>query len=148
MLLGISNGLCDVGMPGACSEDENIPDPRPQNQGQANYLNFGNFLSQLILIPITRGDDPAPLVVERDTVIIKGFTKHGVNRAIGDGGARAGVRPQAILDAVRSPRNVKTGIDANGRPYTRFIGNDARVVINPQTREVISVNPLSGKGAH
>ncbi len=35
-----------------------------------------------------------------------------------------------------------------GRPFQVFKGKDARVVVNPETGKVISVNPSSGAGAH
>ena len=78
---------------------------------------------------------------------VKGFTKHGVQRAIGDTRMRAGTRPEAILDALKNPSKITSGIDKSGRPYKVFYGQNARVVINPETGEVISVNPLSGAGA-
>ena len=74
---------------------------------------------------------------------ITGLTRHGINRAIGDGASRAGTRPQAILDALKSPRRIVEGIDSKGRPFQVFHGSDARVVINPQTGQIISTNPLS-----
>jgi hypothetical protein len=67
--------------------------------------------------------------------------------ASGDGAGRAGVTPQALLDAPRNPANIMAGVDSLGRPYRIFTGRDARVVVNPNTGQVISVNPLSGPGA-
>ena len=70
---------------------------------------------------------------------ITGFAKHGLNRAI-----ERGVKPNAILDAVKSP--LKTGnmvTDPLGRQSQRFIGRSAEVVLNPQTGKIISVNPTS-----
>jgi RHS repeat-associated protein len=85
--------------------------------------------------------------------VITGFTEHGVDRAIGDAaagtpGARAGTRPQAILDAIKNPTKVTSGVDSQGRPYQVFTGKDARVVVNPSSGRIVSVNPLSGAGAH
>jgi hypothetical protein len=76
-----------------------------------------------------------------------GSTSHGVDRAIGDAAARAGTKPEAILDALQNPRKIVSGVDPQGRPFQRFYGQDARVVVNPQTGKVVSVNPLSGAGA-
>jgi len=70
---------------------------------------------------------------------ITGFAKHGLNRAI-----ERGVKPNAILDAVKNP--LKTGnvvTDQLGRQSQRFIGRSAEVVLNPQTGKIISVNPTS-----
>ncbi|GAB6011589.1 RHS repeat domain-containing protein [Viscerimonas tarda] len=70
---------------------------------------------------------------------ITGFTKHGLNRAI-----ERGVKPSGIIDAVRNP--LKTGnvvIDQFGRSSQRFVGKSGEVVINPQTGQIISVNPTS-----
>ena len=90
----------------------------------------------------------ADSVVAANGTRINGFTTHGVNRAIGDTAERAGTRPEAILDALRNPTKIKSGIDSQGRPYEIFTGKDARVVVNPTTGNVVSVNPLSGAGAH
>jgi hypothetical protein len=67
---------------------------------------------------------------------------------IGDNAGRAGTRPQAILDALKNPKRIISGVDSLGRPYEVFIGEHARVVVNPQTGKIVSVNPLSGIGAH
>jgi hypothetical protein len=74
---------------------------------------------------------------------VKGLTKHALNQAIG----RA-VKPGAILDALKNP--IQTGkviYDKLGRPSQRIIGKKAEVVINPDTKVVVSVNPLSTKKA-
>jgi RHS repeat-associated protein len=78
---------------------------------------------------------------------VNGFTGHGVDRAIGNAAERAGTTPEAILDALKNPLRIVSGVDSQGRPYQIFTGQDARVVINPQTGNVVSVNPLSGAGA-
>jgi hypothetical protein len=73
------------------------------------------------------------------------MTRHGINRAIGDA-SRAGVKPQALLDALKNPLKVLEGIDHQGRPFQVFHGESARVVVNPSTGNVVSVNPLSAAG--
>jgi len=78
---------------------------------------------------------------------VNGFTAHGVDRAIGNAAERAGTTPEAILDALKNPQKIVSGVDSQGRPYQIFTGQDARVVVNPQTGNVVSVNPLSGAGA-
>jgi len=40
-----------------------------------------------------------------------------------------------------------SGVDQQGRPFEIFTGKDARVVVNPQSGKVVSVNPMSGAGA-
>ena len=82
-----------------------------------------------------------------DGTKVTGFTKHGVDRVIGDLGKRAGTKPQAILDALKNPRKVIEGVDKKGRPFKIFQGKDARVIINPKTGKVVSTNPLSSAGA-
>ncbi len=79
--------------------------------------------------------------------IVAGFTKHGINRAIGDAAERAGTKPEAILDALKNPQKIVSGVDAQGRPFQIFTGQNARVVMNPQTGNIVSVNPLSAAGA-
>jgi hypothetical protein len=87
-------------------------------------------------------------IVAKSGTKITGFKGHGVDRAIGDAAKRAGTRPQAILDALKNPTKVVSGFDDLGRPFEVFTGQNARVVVNPQTGKIISVNPLSGTGAH
>ncbi len=86
-------------------------------------------------------------LVARDGTEIVGFTRHGINRAIGDGGKRAGVRPAALLDAIKNPTRVTSGVDSLGRPFKIYRGTDARVVINPEAGRIVSVNPRTGAGA-
>ena len=74
---------------------------------------------------------------------INGFVKHSLNRAIGDF-VRKGVKPNAILDALKNPLVVKDAItDGLGRQSQRFIGRLGEVVVNPGTGKIISVNPTS-----
>jgi len=87
-------------------------------------------------------------IVAKDGTKITGFTTHGVDRAIGDGAKRAGTTPDAILDAVKNPSKIKEGVDSQGRPFKVYTGDNARVVINPETGKVVSTNPLSREGAH
>jgi len=82
-------------------------------------------------------------IVTSNGIKIKGFTIHAVDRAI-----QRGVKPNAILDAVKNP--LKKGeiiFDKLKRPSQRFIGRTAEVVINPKTGKIISVNPTSSKKA-
>jgi len=99
---------------------------------------------RLLSIVAARG---AGIVASNGTKIT-GLTRHGVQRAIGDAAERAGTRPQAILDALKNPKKIAEGVDSQGRPFQIFTGADARVVVNPQTGQIVSVNPLSGAGAH
>lgn len=87
-------------------------------------------------------------IVARNGTEITGFTRHGINRAIGDGASRAGVKPQAVLDALKNPGKIVDGVDDLGRPFQVFHGANARVVVNPKTGQIVSMNPLSGAGAH
>lgn len=89
-----------------------------------------------------------PTFVAGDGTEIVGFTRHGINRAVGDGARRAGTRPEAILDAIKSPAKITEGVDDLGRPFKVYKGGDARVVINPDTGRIVSVNPRSGAGAN
>jgi len=78
---------------------------------------------------------------------ITGFTGHGVIRAIGSAG-RMGVKPNAILDALKNPLKVNNVVtDQLGRQSQRFIGQFGEVVVNPQTGRIISVNPTSSSKA-
>jgi hypothetical protein len=61
---------------------------------------------------------------------------------------RAGTKPEAILDALKSPKKITEGTDSLGRPFKIYAGENARVVVNPNTGKIISVNPLSRAGAN
>lgn len=98
--------------------------------------------------PLRFAAEDAAGIVASDGTRITGFTGHGVDRVRGDGAKRAGVKPQALLDAIKNPTKVTEGVDRLGRPYKIYTGSDARVVVNPQTGRIVSVNPLSGAGAN
>ncbi|MBS0622249.1 MAG: DUF4258 domain-containing protein [Verrucomicrobia bacterium] len=69
------------------------------------------------------------------------FANHALQRAV-----ERGVAKEAILDALSSPLKIeKVKIDQLGKPSQRFIGKKAEVVINPETQQVISVNPTATK---
>jgi len=100
--------------------------------------------------PLLATEEPG--ITAADGTEITGYTRHGLNRAIGDGpqapgvAERAGTDPGAILDALRNPQKITEGVDQFGRPYKVYSGSDARVVVNPQTGRIISTNPLGGAG--
>ena len=87
-------------------------------------------------------------IIAKNGTEITGLTKHGVDRVIGDGAKRAGTKPDAILDAFKNPTKIKEGVDSQGRPFKIYTGENARVVINPETGKIVSTNPLSREGAH
>jgi hypothetical protein len=69
------------------------------------------------------------------------FTNHALERAI-----QRGVSRESIIDTLASPLKIEdVKIDSLGRPSQRFIGQKAEVVINPETNQVVSVNPTSTK---
>jgi len=69
------------------------------------------------------------------------FTNHALKRAI-----ERGVSRKSILDTFTSPLKIEeVKIDNLGRPSQRMIGQKAEVVINPETQQIISVNPTSTK---
>lgn len=86
-------------------------------------------------------------IVARNGTHVTGLTREGINRAIGDGAMRAGVKPQAVLDALKNPTKIVEGIDKLGRPFQIFTGENARVIVNPQTGQIVTMNPLSAAGA-
>ncbi|MBW7876446.1 MAG: RHS repeat-associated core domain-containing protein, partial [Candidatus Cloacimonetes bacterium] len=87
-------------------------------------------------------------IVAQDGTTITGFTKHGINRVIGDNTKRAGTNPTAILDALKNPLKIKQGLDPQQRPFKIYTGKSGRVIINPETGKVVSTNPLSHKRYH
>lgn len=82
--------------------------------------------------------------VAKDTRIIAqdiNFANHALQRAV-----ERGVSRESILDALASPLKVEeVKLDKLGRPSQRFVGQKAEVVINPETQQVVSVNPTSTK---
>ena len=150
-------------------------DPRNNLNRVTQYetVTGGEPEATLLIQPVAMwtGDDPATTVIDGGGSIavgtailgigrgasgiiasngtsIVGFTMHGVDRAIGDLAGRAGTKPQAILEALKSPtKKVVEGVDRQGRRFQVFTGRDARVVVNPDSGRIISVNPLSRLGA-
>jgi hypothetical protein len=96
---------------------------------------------------VAGGEAAAEGILASNGTRILGLTRHGVQRVIGDGAKRAGTRPEAILDALRNPRKIIDAVDLKGRPFQIFTGENARVVVNPETGMIISTNPLSAAGA-
>lgn len=69
------------------------------------------------------------------------FTNHALERAV-----QREVSKESILDTLASPLKIEdVKIDSLGRSSQRFIGQKAEVVINPETNQVVSVNPTSTK---
>nr|BAL54470.1 hypothetical conserved protein [uncultured Planctomycetota bacterium] len=90
-----------------------------------------------------------PVITAKDGTKIRGFTVHGIDRVIiGDARKRPGVRPQALLDAVKRPILIQRGVDPQGRPFVEYIGQDAKVIVNPDTGLVVTAWPLSEAGGN
>jgi len=105
-------------------------------------------LSSLIMDAFTSGDSISEGLSDEFAIGIVPhpalFTRHGLNRAIGDGFRRAGTSTRAIRDALTNPRRVRDTVDSQGRPVRISYGKDARVVQNADGK-IISVNPM-GRG--
>lgn len=68
-----------------------------------------------------------------------GVTSHGVSRKI-----ERGVKSSAELDALKNPLKVeKVKIDSKNRASQRYIGKEAEVVVNPDTKKIVSTNPTA-----
>jgi len=80
---------------------------------------------------------PAPSVIADGK--ITGYTRHGLNQAIGREGA--GVSGRAILDAVKNPQSVVQ--QAGGK--IKYIGRDATVITNSEGK-IITTWPNGGAG--
>ena len=53
---------------------------------------------------------------------------------------------ESIFDTLKKPLKIEEiKIDSFGRPSQRFIGKKTEVVINPETHQIVSVNPTSSK---
>ncbi len=66
---------------------------------------------------------------------ITGYTKHGLNQAIGRNNG-LGVSPSAILDAVRNPMKIVEKTDDFGRHSVQYKGIGSTVVINDEGKIV------------
>jgi RHS repeat-associated protein len=111
--------------------------------GKAFFKNGDDMIDD-----IAKGAGSSGGIVTKNGIKIEGFTSHGVDRAIGDGFKRAGVKPDSILDALKNPLKTNDIVtDSLGRRSQRFIGKTAEVVINPDTGKIISVNPTSSSKA-
>ena len=74
---------------------------------------------------------------------VKGYTKHGLNQKM-----NRNVPSKDVLDAKKNPLKVgEVKVDSQGRPSQRTIGSRAEVVENPETGNIVSVNPTSSKKA-
>jgi hypothetical protein len=68
-------------------------------------------------------------------------TGHFVHQAI-----NRGVKPGAILDALRNPLKVNPiKVDDLGRPSQSIVGRGATVVQNPETGALITTHPTSSR---
>ena len=88
------------------------------------------------------------IINAQDGTKIIGFTSHGIDRVVGDIAKRTGTNPGAILDALKNPISIKSGVDLQGRPFKIFTGQNARIIVNPDTGKIVSVNPLSKSGTN
>ena len=119
----------------------------PEIVGTILFMSMGNGGSTTKSVARTSGrffgSATQTVLKTSNGIKITGFTKHGLNRAI-----ERGVKPDAILDALKNP--LKTGeviTDQLGRQSQRFIGRFSEVVVSPQSGKIISVNPTSANKA-
>jgi YD repeat-containing protein len=75
--------------------------------------------------------------------VVKGFTRHGLNRQISRPGGAASER--AILDALRHPQDVLKKVDSQGRESTTYVGSDAQVTLNADGK-IVTSNALTQEG--
>ncbi|MHB9148135.1 MAG: hypothetical protein ACYC2U_07120, partial [Candidatus Amoebophilus sp.] len=98
-------------------------------------------------VRVAEGLQDSKFIKAANGLEIKGFTKHGIHRAIGDF-ERMGVKTAAILDALKNPLKIgKIKLDNLGRKSQRFVGRFGEVVVNTHTGEIISVNPTRASKA-
>jgi hypothetical protein len=154
-LCGAAGSAIGGGVHDALDGDPNTNPFDLRRRGPEAALGGGSILAGRLASNVLQRSAPNTTSVARprstvasDGTEITGFTGHGIQRVIGDGGARAGVRPEALLDALSNPLRTTSGVDQLGRPFRIYTGANARVVVNPDTGRVVSVNPLSGAGAH
>ena len=79
--------------------------------------------------------------INNSSLKITGFTEHGLERMLS-----RGINPTSVIDALKNPIQINAiKWDYLGRPSQRFIGEKVEVVINPQTKKILSVNSTSSK---
>jgi hypothetical protein len=107
------------------------PEPRMTSDGRAIY-------GEIIGEQSVKGGSLSDLFNSHpEGISIKGFTENGVDQVI-----NAGVKPNAILNALREPIKIEEPVmDSNGVSRQEFVGREAEVVINLKTKRVVSVKP-------
>jgi RHS repeat-associated protein len=86
---------------------------------------------------LTKGGQEA---VETGTKkVISGYTKHGLNQAIGRNGGR-GVKAKEIVNATRKPRNVTARTDGT----TKHTGKNATVITNSERKVITTYGKKRG----
>lgn len=93
----------------------------------------GGYAGLATAVLLLGTDEAEAGLIASDGTRITGFTRHGINRVIGDGASRAGVSPAALRDAITNGVKTAEGVDRLGRPFRVLTGTDARVVVNPET---------------
>ena len=66
---------------------------------------------------------------------VTGYTKHGVDQAMSRNGGR-GVKPSAILEALKNPKKIVPKIDELGRTSIQYRGAQSTVALNPEGKIV------------
>ena len=131
--------------------------PSFKNCSTSDFLHTGILLGGGVIVDVARasliatraarlGKAAKFAITARNGTKVTGFTTHGVERALGDGIKRMGVNDAAWRAALRNPNRVTSGIDEFNRPFQVFLGKDARVVVNPTTGQIVSMNPLGRAG--
>lgn len=75
------------------------------------------------------------------TTSISSYTRHGINRSIGDGGSRVGVCPASIKDTLKNPVDIIKQNDG----FYRYEGRNSTIVISPEGR-IKTMFPTNAEG--
>lgn len=83
------------------------------------------------------------LNIEASVIKISKPTKHSVNQKI-----NRNVKSLDEFNALKKPLKINpVNKDISGRASQRYVGEKAEVAINPDTNNIVSVNPTSSKKA-
>ena len=72
--------------------------------------------------------------------LLKGFKKHGIDQVI-----NRGVTPEALRDALKNPRKIRSGIDELARLSHQYVGRKATIVLDEWNKVITAWSQGGGR---